>query len=361
MEENKKANFRGFKIFIMVFLILSIFLLREENQDKLLRFLNSMGGKEKFLKLVDSFDRVNDIEDINIYDNTIVKWENNKITFMKIDGTLILEKEFNFTQPFIYYGDKNIYVMDKSAGDVYSFNSKGETIDRLQIGNEIFNLKESHDNLIYHIKNSPEESIKILDKDRVVIGNYSYEDKNILTYATNKGGTESAISLLSLNEGSLKSQVESYGENKEKLNSLDIEGEIVVYLDFVSKDEIIALSDSSLYLIKSGKIMWKKQFDLIKDIYLGENKINVLYSNYLESIDFSGRTENKTSFSEEYKKILPFEGMFLLYGDNNITILQEGKEILKHEESIVKVSTDKDKILLWTPEEIKIYKMSNKK
>lgn len=358
MEENKKANLKGFKIFIMIFLILSIFLLKKENQDRLVRFLDSIGGKEKVLKLVDSFDNNGDIEDINIYDNTLVKWGNNKISFTKVDGTPILEKQFSFAKPFIYYGDKYIYVMDKSTGDIYTFNNEGQTIDRLQLEKEIFNLKESNDNLIYHIKDMNVESIRILDRDRVLLGSYSYEDRNILTYAANNEGTKSAISLLNLNEGALKSQIEVYGENKEKLNVLDIEGEIVLYLDFTSKDEIISLSDSSLYFIRNGKIMWRKQYDLIKDIYIEEDKINVLYSNYLETIDFEGRTKSKLSFSEDYERMLHFEGMLLVYGNNNMAILQEGKVVLKHEDEIINISTGKGNIVLWGPDEVRIYKVS---
>lgn len=360
MEDSKKSSLKGFKIFIMAFLILSLFLLREENQNKLIKFLDSILGKEKVLKLVDSFKNEGDIQNINIYDGTIVKWSNNKISFMKTDGTIIREKEFNFTDPFIYYGDKYLYVMDKSTGDIYSLDKKGETIDRFQLAQEIFNIKESNQNLIYHIKNLDVESIRILDEEKKLIGNYSYENKNILTYTTNKEGDMTAISLLDLNEGILKSQIECYGKNKEKLNSLDIEGEIVIYLDFTPNNEIVALSDGSLYFIKDGKIMWKKQFDLIKDIYTAEDKIYILYSNYLESIDFDGRTENKIGFTEEYNKILPFQGKILVYGDNNIAIAEGDKQILKHEENINGVFIDKDQILLLSPEQVKTYKISSK-
>lgn len=359
MEKNKKANLKGFKIFIMIFLILSVFLLREENQNRLIRFLNSIGGKEKVLKLVDSFEG-KDIEDISIYDNTIIKWSNNKASFIKFDGTIILEKEFNFQEPAVYYGDKYIYIMDKSTGDIYTFNNQGDTIDRMQLEKKIFNLKESHENLIYHIKDLDMESIRILNKDRILLGTYSYKDNNVLSYATNKEGKKSVISLLDLSKEALKTQIEVYGENKEKLNELDIKDEIVLYVDFTSKDEIVALSDSGLYFIRNGKIMWRKQFDLIKDIYLEDNKVNVLYSNSLETIDFDGRTENKISFSEDYEKILPFEGMLLIYGSTDMIILQEGKEVLRHEDSIVKVATDKGNIVLWNTDGVSIYKVSNK-
>ncbi|WP_353097400.1 DUF5711 family protein [Tissierella praeacuta] len=361
MEDNKSSNSKGFKIFIIIFLILSMFLLKEENQNKLIGFIDFITGKEMVLELVNSFKNGEDITDINIYDKTIVKWSNNKISFMKTDGTPVLEKEFNFTNPYIYYGDKHIYISDKSTGDIYCLDKNGETKNRFKLDNEIFNIKESHQNLICHIKSSDVENINILDKDGELVENQSYENENVLTYAANNKGKLSAIAILSLNEGVLKSKIECYGENNEKLNSLDIDNEIIIHLDFTSKDEIIALSDSSLYFIKDGKVVWKRQFDLIKDIYIGKDKIHILYSNYLEEIGFDDKSQNKISFAEDYTKIEPFQGRLLLYGDNNIVVVEGKKEILKHKEDIIGVFTDKDQILLLGPEEMKVYKMVSKK
>ena len=360
MEENKKNSHKGFKIFIILFLILSMIFLKKENQDKIIRFLDSFGGKEKILKLTGSFQHNGDIRNISIFEGNIVKWTNNKLSFIKTDGTLILEKEFNFTDPFIYYGKKYTYVMDKSTGDIYSLDKNGETKKKLQLNKEVFNIKESNQNLIYHIKTIAGESINILDKDGVLIGNHSFEDKNILTYATNDNGTKNAISLLDLNDQILKSQILFFGENKEALGSLNIEGEIIIYIGYTSTDEIIALTDSVLYSIKDSKIMWRKQFDLIKDIYI-EDKIYILYSNSLETINLDGRTENKIGFTEEYKKILPFEGRVLLYGDNNIALVEGDKQILKHNEDIIEVSVSNKQLLLWGPKEIKTYRIANKK
>lgn len=361
MEENKKTSHKGFKLFIIIFLILSVFLLKKENQNKIVELFDSLGNKEKVLWLTNSFKNDGDIEDINIYDDNIIKWSNNKITFMKIDGKIILEKEFKFTEPSIYFGDNYIYVMDKSTGDIYSLDKNGETVDRLQLNKEIFNIKVSNESLIYHIKSPNEENISILDKDKVLTGNHSYENKNILTFVVNKNGKTNALSILNLNEGMLKSQIETYGENNEKLSSLDIEGEIVLFLEFTSTDDLIALTDRALYSINNGKIMWKKQYDLIKDIYLKDEKIYILYSNYLESVDLDGRTESKLGFTEEYKKIVSFGKRILLYGDNNVVIVEGDKQILKHNENILGVFTSKNKILIWGPEEIMLYELSNKR
>ena len=360
MGRDKKSSFKGFKIFLLVFLAISLFFIREDNQKKIMAFLDSFGSKEKILKLKYSIKDIDNVESVNFYDGNIIKWTTNKITFLKTDGSLILEKKFNFTEPEIYYGEKYIYVFDKATGDIYSFDGKGNTINRYQLNKEIYNIKESKENFIYHIKIPNMEIISILDKDKILVGNYSYEDKNILTYNTNKEGTKNLVGLLNLNEGILKSQLDIYGINNERLSSLDFQGEIALYLDFTQKEEIILLTDRNLYFINDGKIMWKKQFDLIKDIFLDKDRFYILYSNYLETIDFTGRTLNKIGFGEDYKEILSFRENILLYGDNHLVVINDGKEILKSAEDIKKVFTSKDEILVFGPEDLKIYELSNK-
>jgi hypothetical protein len=360
MEGDKRdSSHKGLKIFIIIFLSLSIFLLNEKNQERLITFFNSIGVKEKTLELVDSFKDKEALVSVNLYDNNIIRWNGNKLSFLKSDGSIILEKEFNFTDPFIYYGQKNIYVTDRSTGDIYYLDKNGQTIYRNQINKEIFNLKESNGYIIYHIKEAGEESITILDKDNAIIGSTSYEDKNILTYEVNKNGKKRVLSSLDFKGNVLKSQIEVYGEKNDKLSSLDIEGEIAVYLQFISKDKIIVLTDYNIYCIKEDEVLWKKQFDLIKDIYIGED-IYILYSNYLEVIDFDGNTKNKIGFTEDYGKIMDFNGKILVYGEKGMSIIEGNKEVLKHTDEIKEVGISKNNILIWNNDEIKIYRFSNK-
>lgn len=359
MEGDKKENHKGFKIFVIIFLVLSMFLLNEKNQEKLIKFFDSIGSKKNTLELVNSFKDNKSLGSVNIYDNNMIKWDGNKLSFLKIDGTIILEKEFNFADPFIYYGQNYIYIMDKSTGDIYSLDKNGQTISRNQINREIFNLKESNGYIIYHIKNNEQEAIKVLDGDNAVVGSNSYEDKNILAYEVNKNGKKRSLSLLDFNGDILKSQIEIYGENNKNIGSVDIGGEIVVYLHFISKDELIALTDHNIYCIKENEVLWKRQFDLIKDIYI-EKDIYILYSNYLESIDFKGETKNKIGFTEDYRKIEEFNGNILAYGEKGISIVEDNKEILKHTDDIKEVRTSKNNILIWNNDEVKIYRFLNK-
>lgn len=356
-----KPEHTRFKIFIIIFIIGSLFLLKEENQNKIVGIIKSMNVKEKNLYLVDSFNNEEDILNINIYDDTIIKWSDNKISFLNLDGTKIIDKDFNFTDPSIYYGENHIHVMDKSTGDIYSLDKSGETINRLELDKEIFNFEEINENIIYHVKTSELETINILDKDKVEVGNYSYENKNVLRYATNKNGTKSVVAVIQVDGEGIKSHIDLYGKNNEKLSEVDIDGEIVVDLNITERDEIIILTDTGIHFIKKGEIIWTKNLNLIKDIYIKDGNIYVLYSNYLETINFKGDTKDKIGFTEEYKKIYPFGSGTLLYGNEHILIAENGKIVFKKEESIIDIYISNDKVLIWGPEEIKTYEVDLKR
>ena len=250
--------------------------------------------------------------------------------------------------------------MDKSTGDIYYLDKKGETINRLEMDKGIFNFESRDQNVIYHGKSDSGEEVNILDGKQVQIGHYSYDTENVLRYAINKQGKRTALALIDINQESIKTRIDLYGENNEKLDQIDIYGEIVVYLEFTSKNEILALTDSGIHYIKDSEVVWKKDLSLIKDIYINGKEINILYSNYLEIIDFKGETKEKIGFTEEYKKMLPFKNDVLVYGDNHLVLVQGKKEILKEEIEIKKLYTSKDKILIWGPEELKIYEVIGK-
>ena len=359
MGEEKQGNNKAFKIFTIILIIGFLFFLKEENQEKLIEFINSITSGEKTLVLIDSFPK-GDILDVNIYEDTIVKWEDNKLSFLNLDGTKIIEKQFNFVDPYIHFGEDFIYPMDKSTGDIYFLDKKGETIDRLELAKEIFNFESINQNVIHHGKSLDGEEVTILDGNRVQIGHYSYEAENVLSYATNKTGRKIALGLIDINEEAIKSRIDLYGENNEKLDEIDIQGEIVVYLGFTSKDEIVALTDSGMHFIKDGEVIWKKDLTLIRDIYLSKDEIHILYSNYLESLDFEGNTKVKIGFTEEYKKILPFENDILVYGNGHIALVQGENEVMKEEVEIINLYTSKNKILILDSEELKIYETISK-
>lgn len=358
MEENKKNTRKGLKVFILFLLIIIIFLFNKNNQIRILDFINFFKMRDKTLLLTNSFDNDN-IKDINIYNNTMAIWKDNKLSFMKTDGEMILEKEFNFIEPAIYYGENYIYPFDKATGDIYFLRENGETVDRLQLGKEIFNINEINEHLICHSKIGNTEKIDILDKDWVLVGSPAFESKNILSYDINKRGNKILVSVLDLNDNILKSEIHYYGQSNEKIDLLTIEEEIILFNELIKDATEIILTDKSLYYVENNEIMWEKQFNLIKDIYI-RDEIFLLHGNYLETINLNEETIHKIGFTKHYNNMTNFNGGTLVYGDENLAVINKGELILEHEESILKAYTNGNDIIILGPEVLNIYKLVNK-
>jgi len=359
VKRDRKSKGKRLKILLFIALAVAIILIGKDNKLGAFSFVNQFLTTEKSMK-IKYFIEDENILDVKVYDENIAKWKNNKLSFLRSNGNIIVEKEFNFSDPGIFYGNRYIYVFDRDTGNIYILDKKGETVNRLHLDKQIFNIKESGNNLLYHIKAEGSEIVGVLDKDGVLIGNYTYENENILTYASSTDGELNALGLLDISDGSIGSKIDIYGEVNKKIKSIFIEGELILHIGFTSNNELIALTDRNLYFTKDGSIMWKKQYDLIKDIYVGEERIYILYSNYLEIMDYGGRVESKISFGQDYNKISILKDRLVLNGSSQLVVMDKDKQILKHSEAIIKAFQGKNSIVLWTPEGIKVYDIVNK-
>lgn len=358
MEENKGSH-KIFKIIIMLTIIGIIFLMKKENQEILKNTFRTITIKEKSLVPINKLP-MKDVDDINIYDDVIALWKDGKLSFLNEKGDVSWEKDFHFSDPQIRYGEDIIYITDKSTGDIYFINYKGETIKRIQLDEELFNIKVDDNSLIAHIKTTDLETINIIDKEGESIRKHS-TNNNILTYGINNNHSNYILSTLILEEDKLFSELSIHLIDGEELGKIQFPNEIVIYSQFV-KDDIISLTDRSLYFIKDGKIQWKKQTPLISDIYIEKDRIYILYNGHLEEINYQGRTENKMKLNEDYNKIIPFGKGLVLYGENNLIGIQDSMEIfrLKSNHEILGVYEIKGNLMLFKPLELELFKFKNK-
>lgn len=359
MDKTKGKIHKGFIVFIAIILILVIFFFNKNSESKVLDFINLFKGGEKTLVLTNSFEN-DSIIDISLHKDTIILWKDNKLSFIKKDGELVLEKYFHFLDPAIYFGEEYIYPFDRLTGNIYFFNKKGEENYKLPLGNEVFNIKEIKGYLLSHSKAGSMEKIHILDKDWVLVGNPSFEDKNILSYDIDKKGKNIIVSVLNLNDNILKSEMHHYGENNENLGFLTIEEEIILFNEIIKNDSQVVLTDKTLYYVENKEIIWEKSFNLIKDIYIRKDIIYILHGNYLKAIDLKGEIKNEIGFTKDYDNIMDFNGRVLLYGDENLAIVKDGEVIGEIEEPILKAYTNGRDIILLGPESLNIYELRNK-
>ncbi|HFL3828514.1 TPA: DUF5711 family protein [Clostridioides difficile] len=346
MQEN--AQNKGLKLFIIILIGIILLFSKEENQKKAIKFIEDIKISKKNLKVIESIPINEGIDDIFFYEKGIMVWKDKKLTRLNIDGSKEWEKEFNIDNPKISFGEENIYVYEKPTGNIYFLNAMGETVHRIELKAKINNVVENFRNLLVHIKKENIESINILDKKGKIIVNSLIKDGNILTYAMDKDNKNYVISILNLKDKKLKSEIHVFEMGGKSLFNIEIQDEIILYSSFIDSDKIITMTDKGLYLINDGNILWKKQFQLIKDICINNDKINILFGNTLETISIDGRVEEKHSFSEEYKKIFIYDKYLVVYGDEYIIGLKNGKEVFKYksEERIHKVIQGEQKLIL---------------
>ena len=59
-------------------------------------------------------------------DDNMAYWNGDKLTIIDKKNNPILEKQFNLKEPYAYFGNKSIYVVDTSK-EIYILDHKGET------------------------------------------------------------------------------------------------------------------------------------------------------------------------------------------------------------------------------------------
>ena len=354
--DHKGIKSKGFKFFVIIFIGIILLFSKRENQEKFINFIKDSKIGVKELELKDSIPIGINIDQAATYGDSIILWGENRLKKLKLDGKVEWEKEFNTDEPLAYFGKEEIFVYERPIGQVYILNPQGETIDNLKLNMEIYNIAESSGVILAHIKEEDNEKINILDKKGNLIEERSTENKNILTYCIDKNNKSYGLATLNLKGENLKTEIQIHGIEGEFLWTAYLDNEIAMYLNFDDKNNLIVLSDKGIYQINDGSILWKKQFQLIKDIYMDDENIHILYGNTLETISFDGRTLEKDSFTEEYRKILYFDRYIVLYGNNHIIGLKEGREVFKYksEDPIIKVMKGVQKLIVVYEDKIDI-------
>ena len=352
MEETKKT-YKGFKLFILIFALLAVVFFKEENQQKVVKIYNDLTSKEIELQLNKQYQGAN----INFFDNTLIKWEDNNLTFLNNDGSKKWIKEFDFIEPEIVYSDKTICVLDKSLGDIYLLDSNGDTISKIQLKMPIFNIKESHNNLLIHIKEEGTESLKIIYKGENSLDELIKVNENILTYSLNNDSTKYVYSSLKLTNSDIISKMVINSIEGIEEYSVEIPNEIIISTEFI-KDKVIIITDSTLNIADNGEIKWSKEYPLIKDVFINNNEIYLLYGDNIEVIDLEGETKSKTTFGIDYKRIALVGDYIVLYGNKDLIILQDYNEVLRYkaEEDIIKIVGNNNQIILHHNDKVQVLK-----
>lgn len=337
MADVKKRNIL-FRVFAILFIAIILIFSKKENQQKFIEFIDANSVDYNRLSVINSISVDGSIDDAFYYDDHIIIWQDNKLAIYNNEGLKEWEKEFNFTDTYVTFGNQGIYVYDRELGDIYYLNMEGDTIGRFNVGGEIKSIKEQFGYILVHMEEGL-EGIKIIDnKGKAIFSNF-IEGKNILRYCFHNEIDEYALATFDIEDEKVISDIQLYNLQNELLWDFTFEDEIVMYLDFVDGDKLLAMSDKKLYCIDDGSILWQRDYPTIKDIYVYAENIYILHDEKYEILSLNGDVKKSASISEEYNKFTIVEGYTILYGKGNITGFKGSKRAFEYEAdgSIMKV------------------------
>jgi len=333
----KKSIF--IKIFAALLVLMIFFLSKGENQEKLIELFNMDSLLLDDINVINSISADDEIDDIACYDGHIMMRKDNKLVRYSREGNKEWEKEFNFTDFYVTFGDIGIYVSDRNQGDIYYLNSEGDTIGRFKSEGRIKSIKESGENILIHLEDDGNESIEILDTSGKLIARKMLEDKYILDYCFLNKINRYAVSTLNLENEGIKSEIQVYSLNGELNWDLKLDDELIMYISFIDDKGLVAMSSNILYYIDEGNIVWQKDISSPKGICVDEKSIYILYGSTFEVISRDGAAKESLSLKEEYNKFILANGYAVLYGEENLMGFKGAKKMFKYkaEEPIIKV------------------------
>lgn len=362
MKEEKNEQLKmpkGYKIYLIILLIAVVILIIPASREKIFSSLNLFSQSEKELKLVNEFNIDKGLENIDISKEKIIKWDDNKLSFLDFNGFEVLAKEFKFNNPEVYFADETIYVMDKDSGKVQLLDKAGEKIKELDLKFPFLKLKEDGDKIYIYKKDGDTEIVDIINKEGELLK--THEEKiPILSVTMGNKDTQYLVSVLDMS-GALKSVVDIYSIDGNDIGNIEFEDELVIYSEFIGEKVLIA-TEKKIYLLEDAKVKWDKAIKDIKDVRVMGKDIYLLYDDKFEILNLKGRTKEDILLKEDLENIMVTEEGVLLIGKRNIVIPEKDKNILefKSEEDIIDVKYDEGNLLIQKNGNIEIYKMIGK-
>lgn len=357
-KDDKKLS-KYFKIYLLIFLALMIVFINPVSKRNILNFFDIFNRPEKELKLVNEFNIDKQAKSIDIFEEKIINWRDNRLYFLDFNGFEILNKDFEFKNPSIVFGEDFIYIMDKDSGNIYIMDKHGETIERIDLKSPFHNLKEEGDYLHIYKKDEDKEIVDIIDRKGNILIRHE-ENIPILTVASENKNKKYVISTLDIDK-ELKSIVSIYSLDGNSIQDIELKDEIVVYTKLI-KNNILIVSESKIHVFVDGKEKWSKKIENLKDVKMLNNNICILYNNKFETLSLRGNIIEETNLTLNLEKIGFVEDNILLYGKRNIVMPQNRKNILnfKTKEDIMNLKYNSGNLLIQKQAKIEIYNINKK-
>ncbi|HLR36276.1 MAG TPA: DUF5711 family protein [Tissierellales bacterium] len=359
-----KKDKKGFKIFLIIFGIAIVVVFKTGYKGEFVSKVGSLFKIKKTFETVETIPMNFENEEANVYGNIIIKKDGGKLLAYDLNGSKKWEKNINVDEGLVFLGNKFIYLCSKGTGQIELLNNNGEIAQTIESNPQIANITEKNEDLVLLFKDEGQENIVIMNNNNEILGKNSVKGARIFSIAINNSKTKYVVSTLSHKDDEISNYLHIYKMDGKEIENIDFGKNLILYTEFITDDIIVVFTDEEVYCIKDGKTLWTKEMEKGKDIYIDEEnkEIYLLNDKNIKVISDTGEVEREISLSQDYKRILPFDKGFLLYGDEHVAVLEEDKEIIKYknEEKIEEIIVKEPYIILFDFDKINIMNIKTK-
>ncbi|WP_026895378.1 DUF5711 family protein [Clostridiisalibacter paucivorans] len=301
------------KILMLVLLLTTLFIvfLGKPFKNKILGFLDG----DISIKAVNKIDASN-VQDIDFISDILIIKGNEDIKAYDIDGAMVWSKDRGGNKNY-YIGNDAIYESENKGNYVKAYNNKGKEIWNISKLDPIDKTIESNGGIFAITKtDNGFDKLILIDKDGNLISNCVFENESIIGAYYNEDSF--CATTLNIENEELKSTMYHYDLNGKLLWEVTFKNQIIAKVSFLSDRDTLILSDEKIMRYNKDKLLWSKEFEgILKDAEIADG-IYLLFNNskdFVESIDFNGKTQYKNSLNIEGDSIFSSNRDIFIIGD----------------------------------------------
>src|SRR5690554_3776744 len=167
-----------FAILFIIVIFLLVFFSFEGNQKKFVELLDKLDNTEKEVIEVKNISGSN----FQYINGRLFTFNGEKLTSMDMEENLLWQKTFLIPNLIFTNNTSKVCVYNKEVGEVYVYNTNGETLFELKLDKEIFLARLFEKGLSIHSKDESNDQITFYDYDGEIIKDLNYNDTFLVNY-----------------------------------------------------------------------------------------------------------------------------------------------------------------------------------
>ncbi len=209
----------------------------------------------------------------------------------------------------IFYDKKKIYIIDKKGNIENSKTVKFE-IRNIKLENDIIFIVGYNDILLLDLKGKEITSLKT--------------DKDIATYELSEDNNILLVTTIGLDKDRYKSDIYIKYIDEDELISQTFDGEIIMYTQFLDKEEFLIASNKQILRMKNFEILAKRRITDFKGVGVLKSNVYLLEGDVLNVFDLDFNLSNALELKGDFNNLFVVNNKVILTNKNNCVEYSKG-------------------------------------